>query len=101
MATLLESPKSTVLALSFAIMLVVTSIIPGIAEGTTSTQTVNFVVSDSSSNMKATLATSVTWDKDLSIDEGSQVDISYTLSSAPGTLKLTVPLSRLGIGLTD
>ena len=56
-------------------MLVAAGNVPGIARGTTSKQTVNFVVSDSGNDMTATFATSVTWDKELTVGKGSLTDL--------------------------
>lgn len=52
-ARLLRPPEYPALALSRTIMLVLAGIVPGIAKGTTSIQSVTFVVGDSSNDLRA------------------------------------------------
>jgi hypothetical protein len=92
---------TVVLVLSLAIMFVSAGILPGVAKGATSSESVNFSVADSGNHLMATFVTTVVWDKDLKTTKGSLVDVSYTLSSASGTLSIMVPLSDLGVGLAD
>ena len=83
---------------TFVIILVLACVLPGIARtASAATQQVSFSVSDQSNHLTATFATNVVWDEALSVEKGSQVDLSYTLGSAPGTLRVTVPLSKITV----
>ena len=70
---------------------------PGfIGNVTADSQPISFTVSDSSHGLIASFAVNAEYSGEVHVASGSQATISYALSSATGSIRITIPLAQLG-----
>ncbi len=87
--------RLTSLALTTSIMLMIA--IPGFTGCVkAASQPLNFTVSDESNGMTASFAANVEYPAEVNVAPGAHATISYTLSSASGSVQIAIPLADLG-----
>ncbi len=89
--------RLTTLALPMIIVMMITVASPGfIGSVKADSRPLSFTISDEGHGLIASFAANVEYPAEVDVAPGSQATISYALSSATGSIQITIPLPHLG-----